>query len=127
LLVQDIRPAIFALRAFNVETALVADQVRSREPTLLQVRSASPALADLLASLPPRPARSYCAGHLPASHFLKGPAASSPPGCCGWGCGLIARLPPCVPPSHRCGSSGGGTASQTCSRGPHQSTQCCTR
>jgi len=45
LLVQDIRPAIFAMRAFNVETALVADQVRSREPTLLQVRSLLPGSA----------------------------------------------------------------------------------
>ena len=35
---QDIRPAVFALRAFNVETALVADQVRSKEPTVLQMR-----------------------------------------------------------------------------------------
>eukprot|EP00200_Dunaliella_tertiolecta_P012209 CAMPEP_0202371806 /NCGR_PEP_ID=MMETSP1127-20130417/3143_1 /ASSEMBLY_ACC=CAM_ASM_000462 /TAXON_ID=3047 /ORGANISM="Dunaliella tertiolecta, Strain CCMP1320" /LENGTH=360 /DNA_ID=CAMNT_0048968171 /DNA_START=84 /DNA_END=1166 /DNA_ORIENTATION=+ len=35
---KELRPAVFALRAFNVETAQVADQVRSKEPTLLQMR-----------------------------------------------------------------------------------------
>lgn len=34
---QDQRPALFALRAFNVETALVADQVKSKEVPVVQV------------------------------------------------------------------------------------------
>ncbi|GLC50968.1 hypothetical protein PLESTB_000451900 [Pleodorina starrii] len=34
----DVRPALFALRAFNIETALVADNVRSREAVVGQIR-----------------------------------------------------------------------------------------
>jgi hypothetical protein len=34
---QELRPAVFALRAFNIETALVADQVKSKEPAMVQV------------------------------------------------------------------------------------------
>jgi hypothetical protein len=29
---------VFALRAFNIETALVGDQVKSKEPAMVQVR-----------------------------------------------------------------------------------------
>ncbi|KAG2433499.1 hypothetical protein HYH02_012617 [Chlamydomonas schloesseri] len=35
---KDLRPALFALRAFNIETALVADQVRSKESVVGQIR-----------------------------------------------------------------------------------------
>ncbi|KAG2442344.1 hypothetical protein HXX76_002430 [Chlamydomonas incerta] len=35
---KELRPALFALRAFNIETALVADQVRSRESVVGQIR-----------------------------------------------------------------------------------------
>ncbi|KAJ9505397.1 hypothetical protein QJQ45_009574 [Haematococcus lacustris] len=35
---QEQRPSILALRALNIETALVAEQVKSKEPALVQVR-----------------------------------------------------------------------------------------
>ncbi|KXZ44272.1 hypothetical protein GPECTOR_70g503 [Gonium pectorale] len=35
---KDLRPALFALRAFNIETGLVAQQVRSKEPAVGQIR-----------------------------------------------------------------------------------------
>ncbi|EFJ41732.1 hypothetical protein VOLCADRAFT_77474, partial [Volvox carteri f. nagariensis] len=35
---KDLRPSLFALRAFNIETALVADSVRSKESVVGQIR-----------------------------------------------------------------------------------------
>ncbi len=37
---QESRPALFMLRAFNIDTSMIAESVRSKEPALVQVRDA---------------------------------------------------------------------------------------